>query len=296
MALKLIHLVVCLTSAIAINLACSEAFQGFERDRTLGVVDGGAPVDSAASRSPVHRAADATGVSSPPEHYEPNDAAASPSPSPSTPTAPSAPEPSSVGEGCVPQTCASSQTECGIASDGCGGTLDCGDCELPQTCGGSGERNRCGCTPQTCSSLAAECGIISDGCGAVVDCGACTAPERCGLEAPNICSCRPTTCAAQQAECGTISDGCGGTLTCGSCGLGALCGLSVANRCGLLPCVPTSCSEVGATCGPLSDGCGATLDCGKCAKDFECTDQQCVCKAGKTCNSGSGDDDDEEDD
>src|SRR5207248_2581 len=36
---------------------------------------------------------------------------------------------------CVPSTCASKGKNCGSISDGCGGTLSCGSCSSPETCG-----------------------------------------------------------------------------------------------------------------------------------------------------------------
>src|SRR5262249_31571832 len=39
-------------------------------------------------------------------------------------------------DGCTMMTCASQNITCGHAGDGCGGTLDCGTCNFPQTCGG----------------------------------------------------------------------------------------------------------------------------------------------------------------
>ena len=90
-------------------------------------------------------------------------------------------------------------------TDGCGGTLACGDCGSGQTCGGGGP-NRCGtdaCVPQTCAQLNNACGKVSDGCAGVIDCGAC--------------ACTPTTCAAQPVSCGNVPDGCGHTLDCGTC-------------------------------------------------------------------------------
>lgn len=45
---------------------------------------------------------------------------------------------------CVPVTCSSQGKNCGSLSDGCGGTLDCGSCAAPATCGGSGIANVCG--------------------------------------------------------------------------------------------------------------------------------------------------------
>jgi hypothetical protein len=45
---------------------------------------------------------------------------------------------------CVPKTCAALGFNCGTASDGCGGTLSCGSCAMPETCGGGGTANVCG--------------------------------------------------------------------------------------------------------------------------------------------------------
>lgn len=45
---------------------------------------------------------------------------------------------------CVPTTCASEGKSCGTISDGCNGTLACGSCTSPDTCGGGGVANVCG--------------------------------------------------------------------------------------------------------------------------------------------------------
>jgi cellulase/cellobiase CelA1 len=45
---------------------------------------------------------------------------------------------------CVPRTCASAGANCGSLSDNCGGTLSCGSCTAPDTCGGGGTANKCG--------------------------------------------------------------------------------------------------------------------------------------------------------
>jgi hypothetical protein len=49
-----------------------------------------------------------------------------------------------VPAGCVPTTCAAQGANCGSVADGCGGTLSCGDCIQPDTCGGGGLPNVCG--------------------------------------------------------------------------------------------------------------------------------------------------------
>ena len=45
---------------------------------------------------------------------------------------------------CVPTTCANAGKNCGAISDGCGGSLSCGSCTAPQSCGGAGIANVCG--------------------------------------------------------------------------------------------------------------------------------------------------------
>jgi hypothetical protein len=49
-----------------------------------------------------------------------------------------------AGSTCTPTTCAAQGKNCGTISDGCGGTLLCGSCTSPQTCGGGGVANVCG--------------------------------------------------------------------------------------------------------------------------------------------------------
>src|SRR6202041_1992086 len=39
---------------------------------------------------------------------------------------------------CTPTTCTLLGYNCGVADDGCGGTLSCGSCTTPQYCGGGG--------------------------------------------------------------------------------------------------------------------------------------------------------------
>lgn len=48
---------------------------------------------------------------------------------------------------CVPTTCAALGANCGALPDGCGGTLTCGTCTAPQSCGGAGVANVCGAQP-----------------------------------------------------------------------------------------------------------------------------------------------------
>jgi hypothetical protein len=88
-----------------------------------------------------------------------------------------------VGSACVPTTCAAQGKDCDTISDGCGGTLSCGSCTAPQSCGGGGVANVCGtdaCVPTTCATQGKDCDTISDGCGGTLSCGSCAAPETCG--------------------------------------------------------------------------------------------------------------------
>ena len=99
---------------------------------------------------------------------------------------------------CTPETCSSLGYTCGVAGDGCGGTLNCGSCANPQYCGGGGF-NQCGgnngftadggvaCTPKTCAQLGYTCGITGDGCGGSLSCGSCTNPQYCGGGGFNQC-------------------------------------------------------------------------------------------------------------
>jgi RHS repeat-associated protein len=173
------------------------------------------------------------------------------------------PDLTAAPDACVPTTCAAQGANCGAIDDACGGTLNCGTCAAPETCGGGGVPNVCGCTPTTCAAEGVNCGTIPDGCGGTLECGTCMPPETCGGGGvPNICGCTATTCAAEGKDCGTIDDGCGGTLGCGICAPPDTCGGGgVANVCG---CTPTTCAAEGKDCGTIDDGCGGTLECGAC--------------------------------
>ena len=187
---------------------------------------------------------------------------------------------------CIPVTCADIGANCGAPGDGCGGTLDCGTCTDPQTCGGGGIDFVCGCTPHSCTDLGANCGAPGDGCGGTLDCGTCTDPMTCGGGGTDyVCGCTPKTCNEVGAECGAPADGCGGFLDCGTCSDPMTCGGGGTDFvCG---CTPKTCNEVGAECGAPADGCGGTLDCGTCTDPMTCggggTDFVCGCTP-KTCN------------
>ncbi len=118
--------------------------------------------------------------------------------------------------GCVPTTCAQEGKDCGVISDYCGGTLSCGTCIPPDTCGGSGASNVCGCTPHTCALLGYECGTWDDGCGQQLECATCPSGEHCDTDGQCAAGCVPD---CSEVECG--DDGCG--ATCGECSDGEVC-------------------------------------------------------------------------
>jgi hypothetical protein len=180
---------------------------------------------------------------------------------------------------------------CGTISNGCSGTLSCGTCTAPQTCGGGGTPNVCGstCTPITTCPAPDNCGTISNGCSGTLNCGTCTAPQTCGGGGtPNECGCTPIATCPAGDNCGTVSNGCGGTLSCGTCAAPQTCGGSgVANHCG---CTPITTCPAGDNCGTVPNGCGGTLTCGACAAPDTCggsgVANQCGCTPITTCPAG----------
>jgi len=88
---------------------------------------------------------------------------------------------------CTPDTCENSFRECGVASDGCGGTLSCGTCGAGENCTSWGscvavvppEPTPPTCTPKTCQAIGRECGSASNGCGGTLNCGGCGSGELC---------------------------------------------------------------------------------------------------------------------
>jgi hypothetical protein len=160
---------------------------------------------------------------------------------------------------CTPTTCAALGFDCGVNADGCGGTVDCGACSAPETCGVGGF-SKCGnpsimadgsvnCTPTTCAALGYDCGKASDGCGNAIDCSAtqCSGNAYCGGGGFDKCggdvtdaggpACTPRTCASLGYNCGAAIDGCGGTLSCGTCTAPLACGAGKPNVCGSnVPC------------------------------------------------------------
>ncbi len=71
--------------------------------------------------------------------------------------------------GCVKATCASTGANCGTIFDGCGGTISCGSCSAPATCGGGGQANVCGCSQKWTTEQADSVGQVGQWSSLAVD-------------------------------------------------------------------------------------------------------------------------------
>ena len=94
---------------------------------------------------------------------------------------------------CAPITsCYNAGATCGVASDGCGGTLSCGACPSGQVC----NSNNCypaNCQPSTCQQVGSNCGCSGDGCGGTICCGTCPTGSYCNsIVCVQVCD--PATC------------------------------------------------------------------------------------------------------
>lgn len=94
-----------------------------------------------------------------------------------------APTPSPAPTACPgKKTCPAGVGVCGSQDDGCGGTMDCGDCTGGQKCMEAADVvNRCTvcrtkavACPNASQGIAFLCGINDDFCGGQIDCGPCT--------------------------------------------------------------------------------------------------------------------------
>jgi hypothetical protein len=115
--------------------------------------------------------------------------------------------------GCAALTACPAGADCGSVPDNCGGTLQCGTCTAPQTCGGGGGgANQCGCTPLTACPAGNNCGSIPDNCGGTLECGTCAANEVC---TNNQCasSTSSTSASSTSASGGTPTSGAGGSVS-----------------------------------------------------------------------------------
>lgn len=166
--------------------------------------------------------------------------------------------------------------ECGVISNGCGGTVNCDTvpgfgCKNGESCGVHGIANRCDpkSTPDECKAQGKNCGTIKSACtGATINCGDCATGQVCN--ANGVCGppCTPKTCADFAAfQCGTFDDSCGGTLTCGTCPNGP-CDNTTHTCCAGFACNTTYAGKCGLD---LPNGCGQNvIDC-TCTNPATCT-------------------------
>ncbi|HEY5957179.1 MAG TPA: kelch repeat-containing protein, partial [Polyangiaceae bacterium] len=199
---------------------------------------------------------------------------------------------------CLPTTCAALGKNCGVVSDGCNGTLNCGSCASGQTCA----QNTCtttvdACSHSPCSSgakLVASCNTCAQTvCGTDSYCCNSAWDSICVSEAKSMCgatctpTCTPTTCAAQGKTCGSISNGCGSSIDCGTCPSGQTCSGNVCSTTGSFPCGHSLCAsgnKVLATC----SACATSV----CKLDAYCCgtkwDSYCVKEAISACGPSCG--------
>jgi hypothetical protein len=169
--------------------------------------------------------------------------------------------------------------ECGVISNGCGGTVNCDavptyGCKNGESCGVRGIANRCDpkATPDECKAAGKTCGEITSACtGLKIKCGECAAGEVCNPNGVCGAPCAPKTCMDfQQFECGTFDDTCGGTVTCGNC-VNGICNNTTKTCCATNNCAGTYAGKCGQD---LANGCGQNvLDC-------NCTGSSCTLDGG----------------
>ena len=125
---------------------------------------------------------------------------------------------------CEPQTCDELGIFCGATDDGCGNTLECGQCTGDNVCEeGICVDNTGRCNPKNCAEQDIECGPATDSCGTEIDCHECPAGKHCESGKCKGDPCTPKTCEEQNIECGPATDLCGNDITCDSCDEGKFC-------------------------------------------------------------------------
>jgi hypothetical protein len=207
-----------------------------------------------------------------------------------------------VDPDCVPREC--SEASCGTVPDGCGRTVDCGQCSDGERCGivSANECTSLASLAQPLSEAEAcagrECGPAGDGIGGVVECGDCEGGQVCGANGPaqcgtpgafdeDECPSRILDCASVGASCGLIGNGCGGVLDCDAeagCAEGSVCGLEEPFQCASAPdCEPLDPVDACAgKCGFVSNGCGKEVDGGL----IDCSVAGVACESGEVCGGG----------
>lgn len=211
-------------------------------------------------------------------------------------------DPQQIGEEdrCIPESCDDLGLDCGPIADGCGGLIECGDCDDDEACG-IVAFNVCTSLSEVCDPIDREvacedieCGRVGDGCGGTIACGTCDRGEICGIEASGRCDepppCEPLSPQEACAErCGVVANGCddvdGGLIDCSDyeefvCPAGTACGAGgEPNVCGSAvdTCAPLTQNEAcdGLACGLVSDGCNSGYLCGSCTSGSRCSAGAC---------------------
>jgi hypothetical protein len=200
---------------------------------------------------------------------------------------------------CTPTTCKAQHANCGVIADGCGKSLECGECESGAKCS-IVDVNQCTVLKDLCKPLSKddackgkECGVEGDGCGGTFECGTCAEGQACGQKDPfqcgkipastdENCAAKIDSCKSVNVSCGKISNGCGGIIDCdeetGGCKDGLAC--NAKNVCA----EPTACEPIAKAdacdgrCGVVSNGCGVEVNDGV----IECP----ACPDGQACGAG----------
>ncbi len=209
-----------------------------------------------------------------------------------------------VEKGCTPKSRdeACGTWQCGLASDGCGGTVSCGSCDTGYSCdttthtcvesGGGGDDdggnndNGVDCDKE-CHDAGYECGSLTVG-DTTCNCGGCQGDQ--------VCDKGQCYDPCLDYDCGSVTVN-GKNFDCGSCGLYEKCSnhkcvcsytecsgtccpegdVCYNNNC----CTPTPASTAcsGYNCGDVSDGCGGTIHCGDCSNNELCCNHHCFLKS-----------------
>lgn len=208
-----------------------------------------------------------------------------------------------VDANCQQKQCDQQRRQCGNLNNGCGGTINCGNCASNNAC----LTNSCTTDNYnfgTCSSIYipgcqacstdAECWVadkcktgkcVNNKCQA--DPKVCPTNQVCDASTGNCkAACVPKTCSQLGKTCGSVDNGCGKQINCGSCGLRQSCDTSGQCKCNILGsilsvfpmfCCSETCASLNRTCGTVSDGCNGSLNCGTCENGQICNESgQCA--------------------
>jgi hypothetical protein len=113
-----------------------------------------------------------------------------------------------VDGGCKAATCASLSFTCGTQADGCGGSISCGTCSLPQICGGNPAKpGACGCTGECALVPTCTGGTTTTLTGKVLDPAGVNGLYNVLVYVPNT----PSDPGLQPFPAGVVCDVCGAT-------------------------------------------------------------------------------------